>query len=71
MNILGIVLGAALVAFSFAVAPIPLTVTLENSARNAVIYPNVLFAIPMILLGVLLILYGATATKQRSSNPVS
>ena len=67
MNRLGIILGVVLVAVSFTVAPIPLAVTLDNPTRNVVIYPNVLFAVPLILLGVLLILYGATATKNRST----
>lgn len=61
MNRLGIILGVLVLAASIAAAPIPLMITLDNPTRGVVIYPNVLFAAPMILLGVLLLLYGATA----------
>ena len=67
MNKLGIILGIAALIISFAAAPIPLKVSLENSARDVTIYPNLLFAVPMILLGVLLLLYGATANSRTSS----
>ncbi len=65
LNKLGILLGAIVLAVSFAVSPMPLTVSLENPTRNVVIYPNVLFAVPLMLLGALLLLYGATAEKPR------
>ena len=39
----------------------PLTVTLENPAQDVTIYPNLLFAVPLTLLGALLLLYGAVA----------
>jgi len=61
MNRLGTILGVLVLAASIAVAPVPLTITLNDPTRDVVIYPNVLFAAPMILLGVLLLLYGATA----------
>jgi hypothetical protein len=67
MNKLGIILGIVAVAVSFAAAPMPLTVTLGNPTRDVVIYPNSLFAVPLILLGVLLLLYGATAGAHENS----
>ena len=47
-------------------APIPLVVTVQNPAGNVTIYPNLLFAVPLILLTVLLLLYGATAENHES-----
>ncbi len=61
MNKLGVILGAVVLIVAFAAAPMPLTVTLQAPSRNVVIYPNLLFAVPAILLGALLLLYGATA----------
>lgn len=66
MNKLGILLGVVVLAVSLGLAPIPLTVSLQNPSRNVLIYPNLLFAIPATLLGALLLLYGATA---RNRNP--
>ena len=63
VNKLGILLGFIVLAVALAAAPIPLMVELENPARNVVIYPNLLFAVPLILLGVVLLLYGAAAGK--------
>jgi hypothetical protein len=60
LNKLGIILGAVLLVVAFAVSPIPLVTTLQNPPRQVVIYPNLLLAVPLILLGVLLLLYGAT-----------
>lgn len=60
-----IVLGVA-----FALAPLPLKVNLQNPVREVVIYPNLLFAVPMILLGALLLLYGATAETGKDQ-PIS
>jgi hypothetical protein len=66
MNKLGLILGIVALAVAFAAAPIPLTVSLENPAQNATIYPNLLFAVPLTLLGALLVLYGAvTESDQR------
>jgi peptidoglycan/LPS O-acetylase OafA/YrhL len=70
LNKLGILLGVIVLAVAFAVAPMPLKVNLQNPAREAVIYPNLLFAVPMILLGVLLLLYGATAETGKAQ-PIS
>ena len=67
MSRLAIILGIVVLAIAFGTAPMPLTITLEGPARNATIYPNVLFAVPLILLGVLLLLYGVTS-KQDESN---
>jgi len=39
----------------------PLTIALQNPTRYVTLYPNVLIAVPLILLGVLLLLYGITA----------
>jgi hypothetical protein len=69
MNKLAAILGAAVLAVAFGTAPIPLTVSLNDPARYVIIYPNVLFAVPLILLGALLLLYGITlkAHSQGSS----
>lgn len=61
-----ILLGALLVFVAVSVAPIPLETILRNPTRTVVIYPNVLFAIPLILLGSLLLLYGLTAETSGS-----
>ena len=55
-----ILLGALLVFVAVGVTPVPLETTLRSPTRTVVIYPNVLFAIPLILLGSLLLLYGLT-----------
>ena len=67
MNKLGIILGAVLVMVAVAVSPIPLATTLQNPPRQVVIYPNLLLAVPLILLGVLLLLYGATTGTSADS----
>jgi len=66
VNKLGILLGIVVLALSFALSPMPLSVSLQNPARDVVIYPNVLFAVPLILLGALLLLYGVTAENSRA-----
>lgn len=63
VNKLGILLGSIVLAVSVALAPMPLTVELQNPSRSVVIYPNLLFVIPLLLLGALLVLYGATVKK--------
>lgn len=63
MNKLVAFLGALLVLVSAAIAPIPLETVLRNPTRTVVIYPNMLIAIPMILLGSLLLLYGLTVQQ--------
>ena len=65
MNKLGIILGIAILAIVGA-APMPLVVSIENPTRNVTIYPNLLFAVPLTLLGALLFLYGAVAGKNLS-----
>ncbi|MGA3108496.1 MAG: hypothetical protein ABSD99_03425 [Candidatus Bathyarchaeia archaeon] len=66
MNRLGLFLGAAVLAVVLIAAPIPLVVTLQNPAHNVTIYPNILIAIPLILLAALLLLYGATAENRKN-----
>ena len=61
MNRLGLLLGVVVLAVVLVAAPIPLIVTLQNPTRDVTIYPNLLFAVPLILLAALLLLYGATA----------
>jgi uncharacterized membrane protein YidH (DUF202 family) len=68
MSKLAVTLGVILLALAVAIAPIPLTVTLENPSRNVTIYPNTLFAVPLILLSSLLLLYGITVTSQQDVN---
>lgn len=66
MNRLGLFLGTAVLAVVLVAAPIPLVVTLQNPTRNVTIYPNILIAIPLILLAALLLLYGATAENRKN-----
>jgi len=60
MSKLGLILGVIVPVISGALAPMPLRVTLQNPTRYVVAYPNLLFAVPPLLLGVLLLLYGGT-----------
>jgi hypothetical protein len=69
VNKLVILLGTLLVFVAIGVAPIPLETILRNPTRTVVIYPNVLFAIPLILLGSLLLLYGATVETSGPRHP--
>jgi len=57
-------LGIVLLVIAFGVSPIPLAITLSDPAREVVLYPNVLFAVPLIFLSALLLLYGVTADKK-------
>jgi hypothetical protein len=66
MNKLGILLGIVVLALALATAPFPRTVNLTDPTRNVTIYPNILFAVPLILLGSLLVLYGLTTNHQKS-----
>ncbi len=66
MNKLGIALGAIVFAVSLAAAPMPLIMNLQNPTRSVTIYPNLLFAVPLMLLGALLLLYGATAETSKA-----
>jgi hypothetical protein len=68
MNRLAVTLGIVVLAIAIGTAPIPLTLTLSEPARNVSIYPNVLFAVPLILLGVLLLLYGTTVETRQDGN---
>jgi hypothetical protein len=67
LNRLGLFLGTAVLAVVLVAAPIPLVVTLQNPTRNVTIYPNILIAIPLILLAALLLLYGATAENRKNT----
>jgi len=67
MSKLAVILGVIVLVIAIATAPMPLTVTLENPSRNVTIYPNALFAIPLILLGSLLLLYGITVKNQQDA----
>ena len=64
MSKLAMLLGIIVLILAFGAAPMPLTITLDNPARNVTIYPNILFAVPLILLGSLLLLYGLTVNRQ-------
>jgi hypothetical protein len=66
LNRLGLLLGVVVLAAALAAAPIPLMVKLPEMSREVAIFPNLLFAIPMILLGALLLLYGATASDSKN-----
>ena len=63
MNKLGLTFGIALFVIALGVSPIPLAITLSDPTRQVLLYPNVLFAVPLILLSALLLLYGVTAEK--------
>ncbi len=62
MNKLALILGAVVLVIAFGSAPMPLKENLADPIRNVTIYPNVLFAVPLILLGALLLLYGVTVS---------
>ena len=64
VNNLGVLSGIVLLVAALVASPIPLAVTLSDPAREVVLYPNVLFAVPLILLGALLLLYGVTTDKK-------
>ena len=63
MNKLGLGLGVILLLAALGAAPMPLETTFTNPTRTVTIYPNLLFAVPLLLLSILLILYGVTAEK--------
>jgi len=56
--------GIILLIIALGVSPIPLAITLSDPSREVVLYPNVLFAVPLILLSALLLLYGVTTDKK-------
>lgn len=63
MSRVAIVLGIVVLVIAVAAAPMPLSETLDNS-RHVVIYPNLLFAVPLVLVGVLLLHYGLTSREE-------
>jgi len=65
LNKLGLGLGVVLLLAALGAAPMPLETTFTNPTRTVVIYPNLLFVVPLLLLSILLILYGVTAEKSR------
>jgi len=67
MSKLATILGIIALAIAFGTAPMPLTLTLQDPTRNVTIYPNVLFAVPLILLGTLLLLYGVTVKNPQDA----
>jgi hypothetical protein len=67
MSKLAILLGLLTLGIAIAAAPMPLTLTLQNPIRNATIYPNLLIAVPLMLLGSLLVLYGITVKDREQS----
>lgn len=68
MSKLAVIVGIVVLAIAFGTAPMPLTLTLQDPARNVTIYPNVLFAVPLILLGTLLLLYGIAAKNPQDAH---
>jgi len=64
MNKLGLISGIILLIIAFVLSPIPLAITLSEPTREVVLYPNVLFAVPLILLSALLLLYGVTTDQK-------
>jgi small-conductance mechanosensitive channel len=71
LNRLALLLGVIVLAVSFAVAPMPLAINLQNPDRSVVIYPNLLLAIPLMLLGALLLVYGATAENLEGHSEIT
>ncbi len=67
MNKFALILGAIVLVIAIGSAPIPLKENLADTTRNVTIYPNVLFAVPLILLGALLLLYGVTVSGREDS----
>ena len=54
-------MGILVIAIVLVTAPMPLVVSLTNPPEDVTLYPNLLFAVPLTLLGVLLLFYGAVA----------
>jgi hypothetical protein len=67
LNKPGAILGFIVLAVALAASPMPLIQTLQDPPRAVVIYPNLLFAVPLMLLGILLLLYGITANTSVDS----
>jgi len=71
LNKLGIILGVIIILIAIGTAPMPYQTILQNPVRIVVLYPNLLFAVPLILLGILLLLYGITLEESvRRANPL-
>jgi hypothetical protein len=43
----------------------PLNITLQNPTRVVTLYPNLLFAVPLLLLASLLLLYGVVGSDHK------
>ena len=70
LNKLGIILGVIILLIATGTAPMPYQTILQSPVRIVVLYPNLLFAVPLILLGILLLLYGITVEENvRGANP--
>jgi len=67
MSRLALLLGIVILGVAFAAAPMPLTTTFEDPPRSVTIYPNLLFAVPLILLGILFLLYGVTSKRKNAT----
>jgi len=67
MNKLATILGVIVLVIAIGAAPMPLKENLADPTRNVTIYPNVLFVVPLILLGGLLLLYGFTVNGREDS----
>ena len=60
LNRLAIIIGGVVLLLALGAAPMPLVTRFSAPTRSVVIYPNLLFAVPLILVGILLLLYGVT-----------
>jgi len=65
MNKLGFILGVLMLLAAIGLAPMPLNITLANPTRVVTLYPNLLFAVPMLLLAILLVLYGVAGIGKK------
>ena len=63
MSKVAVILGIIVLITALGAAPMPLETTFSDPSRTIVIYPNLLFAVPLTLLGALLLLYGIIARK--------
>ena len=67
MNKLALGLGVIVLVIAIGLAPMPLNEELVDPTRNVTIYPSVLFDVPLILLGALLLLYGIIVSAQEDT----
>ena len=63
-NKFGVVLGILVLAIALGAAPMPLNITLQDPTRVVTLYPNLLFAVPLLLLAALLLLYGVVGDEK-------